>query len=62
MTIKQCQQIFKECNAEFIKANHNDIIMLNEVYSQFLDTLCKDGEITQKQYDRAGNLFYRRKK
>lgn len=60
MTIRKTRKIYKESSKEFISKNRKDVILLNEDYMAFLDCLCKDGEITQKQYDNAPNLFKRK--
>ena len=62
MKISECRKAFKLDNAAFIKAHKHDIIMINEAYMHWLDTLCKAGEITQRQYDNAGNLIRAREK
>lgn len=57
MTLQQAKKNFKEFNNEFIQKNKNDKIMINTAYHQYLDALCKDGEITQKQYNNASNFI-----
>ena len=59
MTLKQARKQFKEYNAEWIKQNKNDKIMVNEAYMNYLDSLCKNGEIKQKQYNNARNYLKR---
>ena len=59
MTLKQVRKNFKEYNADFIKDNKRDKIKVNFEYSCYLDSLCKNGEITQKQYNNARNYLKR---
>lgn len=44
-------------NREWIEAHKNDKIMVNTAYMQYLDGLCKSGEITQKQWQNATNIL-----
>ena len=57
MTLKEARQIFKEEYADFIRANKTDKIAINLAYTYFLDGLCKDGQITQKQWEDADNFI-----
>ena len=38
---------------EYLKAREADYCKVQFEWSYWVDLLCKDGEITQKQYDRA---------
>lgn len=38
---------------EYLRARKEDYCAVQFEWSCFIDSLCKDGEITQKQYDRA---------
>lgn len=53
MTIIEAIEMFKENNGEFLKKckETNDVCAVNYEWSCFTDTLCKEGLITQKQYD-----------
>lgn len=62
MTIRQAKKDFKEWNTAFIKANKTDTIKVNLEYRYYLDSLCKDGQITDKQYSNASNLINKRSK
>ena len=49
MTLREARKIFKEEIAANIPKN--DIPMLNEAFNDWTDSLCKSGEITERQYD-----------
>lgn len=40
-------------NKEYLKARKDDYCKVQFEWSCFIDTLCKNGEITQKQYESA---------
>lgn len=55
--VTKCEalRMFREC---IRCTNFNgDIIAKRESWSYFTDSLCKDGMITQKQYDNWSNPF-----
>lgn len=62
MTKKQALEIFKEEILPVIKENYEqdgiaDKIARREAWNNFTDSLCKDGQITLKQYETWDNPF-----
>lgn len=57
MNMRNLEKEWKENNQDFIKSNKDDKILLNYEWSMYLDSLCKSGEITQKQWDNHKNIF-----
>jgi hypothetical protein len=62
MTKKQAERIFKEeILPQVIKRyesdGRKDIPARRFEWSTFIDSLCKDGQISQHQYDTWGNIF-----
>ncbi|MGU8835468.1 hypothetical protein ACV3UL_14395 [Clostridium perfringens] len=51
MNKKQAIQMFKDEYSDFLKKKKNDSVAKREAWGNFTDALCKDGEITQKQYN-----------
>lgn len=49
MTKKQAVNLFKE---SFLSIDKKDKPMMREVWNNFTDALCKNGDITPSQYDR----------
>jgi len=49
MTKKQAETLFKDCYLPFIPKN--DKPALREAWNNFTDSLCKNGEITLRQYE-----------
>ena len=49
MTKKQAEQIFK--NEILPVLNKHDVTLVREAWHEFTDYLCKDGQITDKQYN-----------
>lgn len=62
MTKQQALQMFKEEILPFIKQQYEqdgikDTIARREAWNNFTDTLCKNGDITTKQYEKWDNPF-----
>ena len=57
MNMKKLAKQWKEENRSFIEKHKTDKILLNYEWQIYLDNLCKSGEITQKQWGNASNLF-----
>lgn len=53
MTLRDARKMFVEYNKTFIQENKNDKIKVNTEYQWYLDSLCKSGLITQKQWQNA---------
>lgn len=53
MTREQAKQIFIEeyCNGNIRKALREDHIAVRCAWNDFIDVLCKNGDITQHQYN-----------
>jgi len=60
MRMSDITKQWKQNNKEFIEAHRNDIIMLNMEFQAYVDSLCKDGVITEYQRVRAKNPFKKR--
>lgn len=50
MTKKQAELSFKEMMGESLKTS--DKIAIRTAWHMYTDSLCKDGQISQRQYDR----------
>lgn len=57
LTDAECEASFREAYADFIAENIDDECMLREAYSNFTDSLCKEGSIGQEQYSEQDNPF-----
>lgn len=57
MNIKNLAKEWKEENKQFISEHKTDTIMLNLAWSEYLDGLQRDGQITMKQWSNHSNLF-----
>lgn len=57
LTNKQCEASFKSLCAEINYELGLDPIMDREFYNDYTDSLCKDGMITEKQYETMPNPF-----
>ena len=57
MNMRKLAKQWKTKNKDFIEQHKHDKILLNYEWQMYLDSLCKSGEITQKQLDNASNLF-----
>lgn len=57
MTKKEAVKLFKEENSHIIEKYKNDRIALHVAFSTFTDMLCKNGDISQSQYDRWSNPY-----
>lgn len=57
MNMKKLEMQFKRENKDFIKAHKNDKVMLNLEWEFYCDMLCKNGQITQKQWQNLKNIF-----
>jgi len=60
MTKKQAIREFREYHLPYIrKTEYNgvDSIKRREAFNNFTDSLCKEGRITQKQYNNWSNPF-----
>lgn len=57
MTLPEVKRLFINefygNESAFRKAKKDDYCKVQFEWSCFIDSLCKDGEITQKQYDKA---------
>lgn len=51
--LTQIKKQWIEENKEWIEENKQDKIKVNLEYTFYLDSLCKDGVITQKQWQNA---------
>jgi len=54
---KDTLRSYKEASKDFLKSKKNDKPALREAWSNYIDGLCKDGEITLQQYENWGNPF-----
>jgi cytoplasmic iron level regulating protein YaaA (DUF328/UPF0246 family) len=57
MNINNLAKQWKEENKQFIEEHKRDTIMLNLAWSEYLDMLQRDGQITMKQWSNHSNLF-----
>lgn len=57
MNMKELAKNFKRDNKKFIEDNKTDKIMLNLEWTYYLDSLCKDRKITNKQWQNHSNIF-----
>jgi hypothetical protein len=71
MTYEECQKTFEalyeevhgtcsECHkphTSFKDLWERDPIMVREAFNDYTDSLCKDGEITQEQYENWDNPY-----
>ena len=57
MRISDAKKQFVEMNKDWIEENKNDKIKVNLAYRYYLDKLCRDGEITLRQWQNAANLL-----
>lgn len=55
----QVLRLFRETHSEFLKKYKGDRIAKWEAWNIFTDGLCKDGEITVKQYESWDNPYGR---
>ena len=61
MNKKTAISIFKNEYAQFLIDKKKDIPAKQLAWSGFVDMLCKNGDITQKQFDTWGNPSFARK-
>tara|TARA_R100001440_G_scaffold52577_1_gene72385 strand:- start:486 stop:659 length:174 start_codon:yes stop_codon:yes gene_type:complete len=54
---KDTLRIYKEDSKDFLESKKDDKPALREAWSNYIDGLCKDGEITLQQYENWGNPF-----
>lgn len=60
LTKQQALEMFSESWNDAVKENpeiRGDVIMKREDWNNFTDMLCKDGQITGKQYETWSNPF-----
>jgi hypothetical protein len=57
MTKAQALKDFREAFAESLAAMKGDVIAKNELFWAYADLRCKDGAITQRQYETWSNPF-----
>ena len=57
MNYKDTLRSYKEASKDFLKSKKNDKPALREAWHNYIDSLCKDGEITLQQYETWGNPF-----
>ena len=57
MNYKDTLRIYKEDSKDFLESKKDDKPALREAWSNYIDGLCKDGEITLQQYENWGNPF-----
>ena len=57
LTEAQCEQSFREVMADCNYTLGNDEIMDREEYSNYTDSLCKDGMISEDLYNSMDNPF-----
>ena len=57
MNYKDTLRSYKEAFKDFLKSKKNDKPALREAWHNYIDGLCKDGEITLQQYENWGNPF-----
>ena len=57
MDMKKLAKEFKTLNKEFIEAHKDDKILLNYEWQCYCDMLCKNGEITQRQWQNLKSIF-----
>ena len=55
MKMEEIKREFIRENKDYILNNINDIISINFEYTCYIDGLCKDGLITQRQYNSGNN-------
>lgn len=51
MKLNDIKKEFLRTNKDWILEHINDLTMINYEYNAYLDGLCKDGVITQKQWN-----------
>ena len=56
MKMEEIKKYFIQENKDFILNNIDDIIKINYEYNCYIDGLCKDKQITQRQYNSAHNI------
>jgi hypothetical protein len=56
-TKAQALSIFKETHKDSLKKYKNDIPAKREMWHNFTDMLCKDGEISDNQYHNWSNPY-----
>lgn len=49
MTLREARKTFNDEIAKYIRKD--DEAALNEAFNNWTDALCKDGDITERQYD-----------
>lgn len=59
MTKQEALVQFRECYSKLLDVHdkHRDKLMFREAWNNFTDGLCKDGQITTKQYNTWTNPF-----
>ena len=57
MTKANVLKDFKSVYSDFIIENKHDTVALNEAFFSYADSLCKHGDITQRQYETWSNPF-----
>lgn len=57
MTKEQALHLFKEENPDIIKRYKHDRHAIKLAWDAFTDLLCKNGDISQSQYDKWSNPF-----
>ena len=58
MTMKEIKKQWLEDNKEWLSQYGDDRPMVNEAYFAYIDSLCKDGIISERQYNRASGIYY----
>lgn len=57
ITKAQALSQFKEFNKDFLTKYKDDIPAKREAWNNYTDSLCKDGQITERQYNNWSNPF-----
>ena len=57
MNYKDTLRSYKEASKDFLESKKDDKPALREAWHNYIDSLCKDGEITLQQYENWGNPF-----
>ena len=57
MNYRDTLRSYKEASKDFLEAKKHDKPALRESWACYIDSLCKDNEITLKQYENWRNPF-----
>jgi len=57
MNYRDTLRSYKEASKDFLESKKHDKPALRQSWHNYIDSLCKDGEITLKQYENWGNPF-----